>query len=572
MCQNPVIAQPDGDPVEIGTYDRTYGPRHQSRSVVYATSGMACTSDPRATQAAIEILQRGGNAIDAAIAANAMLGLVEPMSCGIGGDLFAIVWDAKSGKMHGLNASGRSPKLLTREEFDRRKLSEIPIKGELSWSVPGCVQGWEDLSVRFGQLPLRDCLAGAISAADRGFPVSEIIAGYWKASERELDKTPEARSTYLMAGAEGLAKAPRAGDLFRNPRLARVYDRIANEGAKVFYRGDIADQIVAYSQKQGGFFSKQDFAQHRNDWVDPVSTDYRGYRVWELPPNGQGIAALQMLNVLERFDLRKMGFGSADSLHLLTEAKKLAFADRARFYADMDFARVPVQELISKEYAARQARRIRMDRAAVDVPAGDPKLAQGDTIYLCVVDRDRNCCSLIQSNFHGFGSALVPGQLGFVLQNRGALFHLDPAHPNVYQPGKRPFHTIIPAMMTKSDKPCFVFGVMGGDMQPQGHVQVVVNIVDFQMNIQMAGDAARVRHDGSASPTGTAMQSGGGVLLFEYGIPRETRVELERRGHRLNHDQSGMGGYQGIWIDWERGVLMGATESRKDGVAIGIDD
>ncbi len=365
--------------------------------------------------------------------------------------------------------------------------------------------------------------------------------------------------------------APIEGTLFRNPSLAATYRLIAEKGPDEFYQGSIADRIDTFSREQGGFLTKEDLSEHANEWVEPVSVRYRGYDVWELPPNGQGIAALEMLNILEQFPIQDMGWGSAEYLHVLTEAKKLAFADRARFYADMSFAKVPVKELLSKAYAKKQSQRIDMSKAMTDVPPGDPLLTHGDTIYLCVVDKDRNCCSLIQSNFHGFGSYMVPGDLGFALQNRGALFSLDPKHPNCLEPGKRPFHTIIPAMMTQAGRPCFVFGVMGGDMQPQGHVQIVVNIVDFGMNIQLAGDAARVRHDGSATPTGLPMESNGGTLLYESSIPSATRDVLQSKGHRLKHDKAGMGGYQGIWIDWENDVLQGATESRKDGVATGVD-
>lgn len=559
----------------IGLYDRPNGV-YQSRSVVYAQDGMACTSDPRATQAAIDVLRRGGTAVDAAIAANAMLGVVEPMSCGIGGDLFAIVWDASSQKLHGLNASGRSPMNLTIDKLREQNLKEIPLHGPLSWSVPGCVSGWYDLHQRFGKMAMPDVLASSIQLADRGFPVAPVIGQYFAASQANLRKDQDAAETFLVApkgNAVPFAErvAPREGTLFRNPRLAATYRLIGQQGPDAFYKGSIAERIVAFSQSHGGYFSRDDFAKHQNEWIEPVSTNYRGYDVWELPPNGQGIAALQMLNILERYDVRSMGWGSPEYTHLLIEAKKLAFADRARFYADMQFSKVPVAQLISKEYAKQQAARIDLQKAMVDTPPGNPAMAQGDTVYLCVVDKDRNCCSLIQSNFHGFGSYLVPGDVGFALQNRGALFTLEDKHPNVYEPGKRPFHTIIPAMMTREGKPYMVFGVMGGDMQPQGHVQIVVNHVDFGMNIQLAGDAGRVRHDGSASPTGTPMEKKGGTLLHESTLPAATLEKLRSMGHQLKVDRSGMGGYQAILIDWDNKVLQGATESRKDGVAMGID-
>ena len=550
----------------IGRYDRPFGSSSQSRSVVMAQNGMACTSDPRATQAALTILAAGGTAVDAAIAANAVLGVVEPMSCGMGGDLYAIVWEAKTGKLHGLNASGRSPLKLSRDEFAKREMKQIPTYGPLSWSVPGCVAGWFDLKSKFGKLPIADVFAPAIRLADEGFPVSPIISGYWNRAETSLAKWPDSKSTFLLDGKS----APREGDRFRNPRLAESYRKIVIGGQDAFYRGTIAQEIVGFSKANGGFFELEDFEKHHNDWVEPISTNYRGYDVWQIPPNGQGLAVLQILNVLSQHDVAAMGWGSPEYLHLFLEAKKLAYADRARFYADMAFEKVPVVALKSMEYAKRQAARIDLDKAATQVPAGDPKLVHGDTVYLCVVDKDRNCCSLIQSNYNGFGSQIVPGNVGFALQNRGNLFSLDPNHSNRFEPGKRPFHTIIPSMVTRNGKPVFVFGVMGGDMQPQGQVQVLVNWIDFGMNIQMAGDAARVRHEGSETPTGTPADLQGGVVHFESGIPATTVQALEKKGHQMQINQSSMGGYQGILIDWERNLLQGATESRNDGVALGF--
>jgi len=375
---------------------------------------------------------------------------------------------------------------------------------------------------------------------------------------------PDSRKTYLPNG-----RSPREGEIFKNPYLAKTYREIANNGRDAFYKGTIAKQIVAFSKSNGGYFSMKDFADHTSDWVDPVSTNYRGYDVWEIPPNGQGIAALEMLNIMESYDIKSMGPNSADYLHLLIEAKKLAFADRAKFYADPKFNRLPVNELISKKYAERQRKRINMQKAAVDVPAGDPILQSGDTIYLTVIDKDHNCCSLIQSNYYGFGSQMVPGDLGFALQNRGALFSLDKNHLNTLEPHKRPFHTIIPAFVTKDGKPFLSFGVMGGDMQPQGHVQVLVNIIDFGMNLQAAGDAARIRHYGSQTPTGKPMEPDGGAVGLETGVKREVVEELLRRGHKLYKDRGSYGGYQAIMIDPKNGVLHGATESRKDGNAVG---
>lgn len=544
-------------------YDRPVGDPHQSRSVVVAKHGIVATSHPLAAQAGLEILKSGGNAVDAAIAANAMLGLVEPMSCGIGGDLFCIYWDAKTKKLYGLNASGRSPYRLNREVFAEKGMSEIPIHGPLAWSVPGCVSGWQELNDRFGKKKLAEILKSSIDTADEGFPVTEVIASYWQGAEKNLNQWPDSAATFLPDG-----HAPRFGQIFKNPRLAATYRKIATDGADAFYKGDIARRIVAFSEANGGYFSLKDFADHKSDWVEPVSTNYRGYDVWELPPNGQGIAALEMLNILEQHDLKKLGPGHPEYLHLLVEAKKLAFADRAKYYADPAFNKLPVAELISKEYAQRQAKRIDASKAATDVPAGDPKLQRGDTVYLTVVDKDRNCCSLIQSNYYGFGSQVVPGDVGFAMQNRGALFALDADHLNTLEPHKRPFHTIIPAMVTKDDKPWFCYGVMGGDMQPQGHVQVLVNLVDFGMNVQAAGDAARVRHTGSATPTGTPAE-GAGRVMVESGITPAAIAALRKMGHTIQHSRGAFGGYQGILIDHANGVLHGATEARKDGAAVG---
>ncbi len=550
--------------VRAAGYDRPVGDPHQSRSVVLAKHGAVATSHPLAAQAGLDMLKSGGNAVDAAIAANAMLGVVEPMSCGIGGDLFAIYWDHKTQKLYGLNASGRSPAALTRQVFADKKLNKIPTYGPLAWSVPGCVSGWGELQARFGSRPLEAILAAAIQTADEGFPVTEVIASYWKGAEKRLQEWPDSAATFLIDGK----RAPRFGEVFCNPRLATSYREIATAGPDAFYHGEIARQIIAFSEANGGFLRAEDLANHRSDWVNPVSTTYRGYEVWELPPNGQGIAALQILNVLEQFDLKSMGHGSADYTHLFVEAKRLAFADRAKFYSDPAFNDLPTANLISKEYAVRQRKRLDLQRAAQDVPAGDPILRHGDTVYISVVDKDRNCCSLIQSNYHGFGSQVVTGGVGFAMQNRGALFALDEQHRNRLEPNKRPFHTIIPAMVTKDDRPWFCFGVMGGDMQPQGHAQVLVNLIDFGMNVQAAGDAARVRHLGSAQPTGAAAD-GVGTVQVESGISAETVQQLRARGHKIVRAKGAFGGYQGILIDWENGVLQAATESRKDGEAVG---
>lgn len=548
---------------DIAGYDRAGEMRGQSRSVVLAKHGMVATSHPLASEAGLDILKSGGNAADAAIAANAMLGVVEPMSNGIGGDLFVIYWDNKTQKLYGLNASGRSPFRLNREVFEQLGMESIPDRGPLSWSVPGCVSGWETLRARFGSKPLAELLAASIQTAEEGFPVPEVIAQYWRSAPNAMAEWPDAQATYLIDG-----RAPQFGEIFKNPRLAASYRLMAEQGPEAFYKGSIARRIVKFSEEHGGYFSLKDFAEHRSDWIEPVSTNYRGYDVWELPPNGQGIAALQMLNLLEPHDLRSMGFGSANYLHLLIEAKKLAFADRAKFYADPEKNQLPTSELISKSYAALQAKRIDLNHAATDVPAGDPKLTHGDTIYLTVVDKDRNCCSLIQSLYYGFGSQVVPGDLGFAMQNRGCLFSLQPDHLNTLEPNKRPFHTIIPAIVTKDGQPWLTFGVMGGDMQPQGHVQVLVNMIDFGMNAQQAGDAARIRHFGSATPTGEPAQAGGTVVV-ESGISDETVQALRQRGHKIMRARDGFGGYQGILLDQQRGVLHGGTEARKDGVAVG---
>lgn len=544
-------------------YDRPGPNPHQSRSVTISTRGMVATSHPQAALAGLDILKRGGNAVDAAIAANAMLAVVEPMSCGIGGDVFAIYWDNKTKRLYGLNGSGRSPYNINRAKLKQRGIDQLPAEGVLSWSVPGCVAGWDDMRERFGTLPFEATLADAIDAAENGFAVSEVIASYWKGAEKSLKKYPTSQETFLLEG-----RSPREGEVFRNPNMAATLKRIAAHGRQGFYTGHVPEQIVKASDELDGYFSVRDFEDHQSTWIEPVSTNYRGYDVWELPPNGQGIAALQMLNLLEPYDLQEMGANSAEYWHLFVEAKKLAFADRATFYADPDFNQLPTAELISKPYAARRGKLIDRNRAATDVPAGDPKLIHGDTVYLTVVDKDRNCCSFIQSNYYGFGSKVVPGDVGFVMQNRGALFALDDDHLNRLEPHKRPFHTIIPAMVTRDDRPVFCFGVMGGDMQPQGHVQVLVNIIDFGMNVQAAGDAARVRHLGSASPTGVPA-NGGGTVTVESGVPREVRDALEAKGHDVTLAHDGFGGYQGIWIDWEHGTLHGASEPRKDGCAIG---
>jgi gamma-glutamyltranspeptidase/glutathione hydrolase len=537
-----------------------------TRSEVIATQGMAATSHPLASQVALDVLKRGGSAVDAAIAANAAIGLMEPTGNGVGGDLFAIVWDARSGKLHGLNASGRSPQSLSlaklREELRKLNSKTIPPRGPLPVTVPGTVDGWFELHGRFGKLPMKELLQPAIDYARNGFPVTEVIAEGWARNARLLKDYPNFAATFMPNG-----RAPAKGEVFRNPQLADTLAAIASGGRDAFYKGDIAQRIEKYLRANGGYLTAADFAAHRSEWVEPVSTNYRGYDVWELPPNTQGIAALQMLNILEAYDLKKMGFGSADYLHHFVEAKKLAFEDRARYYADPGFARIPLRGLLSKDYAAKR-RKLIGERAALEYAADPRALEQGDTIYLTVADRAGNMVSLIQSNYRGMGSGMTPDGCGFILQDRGEMFSLQDGHANVYAPGKRPFHTIIPAFITRDGKPWLSFGVMGGSMQPQGHVQIVVNLIDFGMNLQEAGDAPRVRHDGSSEPTDEVMRDGG-VVVLEQGASAETVKALQARGHKVQVNNDGdFGGYQAILRNAE-GVYFGASESRKDGAAQG---
>lgn len=541
--------------------DRITGHIFATRSEVISQQGMAATSHPLATQVALDVLKKGGSAIDAAIAANACLGLMEPTGCGIGGDLFAIVWDAKTKKLHGLNASGRSPKSMTKEELFMRGITRFPAHGPLPVSVPGAVDGWDQLHKKFGILPWKDVLQPAIQYAENGFPVTELIAYYLAASARSLSKYEGFSEVYMPNG-----KTPAKGEIFKNPYLASTFRKIAQGGRDAFYKGDIAKTIGDYMKRQGGFLSYEDLASHSSEWIDPVSTNYRGYDVWELPPNGQGIAALQILNILELYDIKKMGFGSAEYIHLFTEAKKLAFEDRAKYYADMQFAKVPVQELISKEYAQQRSQLIKADRAAKAYDPGELKAPE--TIYLTVADKEGNMISLIQSNYRGMGSGMTPTGLGFVLQDRGEMFTLEPGHNNSYAPGKRPFHTIIPCFITKEGKPWVSFGVMGGAMQPQGHAQIVVNLVDFGMNLQEAGDAPRIQHEGSSEPTGEKMTNGGDLYL-ESGFDYEVIRKLVQMGHKVGYNIGGYGGYQAIMWDERNKVYLGASESRKDGQAAG---
>lgn len=567
--------------------DRYSGNSGVSRSSVIAQNGMAATSQPLATQVSLDILKAGGSAVDAAIAANATLGLMEPTGNGIGGDLFAIIWDPKTQKLHGLNASGRAPMGQSLKQMqERTKKTPRSVRdsdgtiadwGSASVTIPGTVDGWFEMHGKFGKLPMRQVLAPSIRYAQQGFPVSELIAQYWKSNtagfealhkEGVIEEIGNMRRTYMPGG-----KAPAEGEIFKNPDLALTLIEIAEGGRDAFYKGSLAQSMDRYFKRIGAPHRYADFAAHKSEWVEPVSTNYRGYDVWEIPPNGQGIAALQLLNILEGYDLKAMGRGSADFWHVFIEAKKRAFADRAKYYADPAFAKIPLKELLSKERAAKQRADIDMGKAAL----ADPPLpvdGGNDTIYMTVADKDGMIVSLIQSNYRGMGSGLVPDDgngrtLGFMFQDRGAQFSLDAKHANAYAPGKRPFHTIIPAFMTKDGKPLLSFGVMGGAMQPQGHAQIVVNMVDFGMTVQAAGDVARFHHDGSTDPEGGKAMTEGGVVEIETGVPQAIADELKKRGHNVKYSVGPYGGYQAIWRDPVTGAYWGASEFRKDGQAAG---
>ena len=541
--------------------DRVTGEVFAMRSPVLATSAMAATSQPLATQVALDVMKNGGNAIDAAIAANALLGLVEPTGNGIGGDLFAIVWDAKTKKLYGLNASGRSPKSLSLEWFAQNGHQSIPSHGPLPVTVPGAVDGWFMLHDRFGKKRMNELLKPTIDYAKEGFPVSQLIAYYWNRSIPLLERWPGFSEQFTIEG-----RAPAEGEIWKNPGLAKTLQSIADGGRDAFYKGDIAKTIANYMEKNGGFLSYEDLSSHTGNWVDPVSTNYRGYDVWELPPNGQGIAALQILNIIELFDISSMDHDSAEYVHLFTEVKKLVFEDRAKYYADSEFNKIPVTTLISKDYAQKRSGLLNLDRAANTYPAGK-LLEEGDTIYLTTADKEGNMVSLIQSNYRGMGSGMTPDGLGFVLQDRGEMFSLEEGHFNQFEGGKRPFHTIIPAFVTKGGLPWMSFGLMGGAMQPQGHAQIVINMIDFEMDIQAAGDAPRIHHTGSSEPTGEVMINGG-ILNLETGYSYETIRQLMRMGHEIQYANGPYGGYQAIHRA-PNGVYWGATETRKDGHAAG---
>jgi gamma-glutamyltranspeptidase/glutathione hydrolase len=552
---------------KISGGDRITGQSFATRSEVYAVHGMAATSHPLATESALEILRAGGSAVDAAIAANACLGLMEPTGNGIGGDLFAIVWDAKEKKLHGYNGSGRSPRSLSleklREEVKALGKAEIPAHGTLPISVPGCVDGWVQLHQRFGSLALDKVLAPAIRHARDGFPVTELIAHYWKISAQVLSEQPGFLDTFTTDG-----KAPAVGELWRNPDLANTLAEIAADGRSGFYEGRVAEQMASFIQKHGGYITVEDLAAHKGEWIEPVSTSYRGVDVWQLPPNGQGIAVLELLNIMEGFPVQQWGFGSADLLHHFIEAKKLVFEDRAREYADMDFHDVPLEKLISKKHGDYLRGKIDGAKAMQSVDTGRPQTDRGDTVYLSVADAAGNMVSLIQSNYRGIGSGVCPTGLGFGLQDRGELFCLEDGHANVYAPGKRPFHTIIPGFATRDGEPWLSFGVMGGATQPQAQVWVLMNIIDFGMNLQEAGDAPRVVHVGSSQPTGSVMKDGGEVAM-ESGFDPAVIKELRKRGHQIGNRKGLFGGYQAVMKDPRQGVWVGASESRKDGHAAG---
>jgi gamma-glutamyltranspeptidase / glutathione hydrolase len=543
--------------------DRPAPNPHATRSVVMARNGVIATSQPLATAAGLRVLQNGGNAIDAAVTAAAVLAVVEPTMNSAGGDLFALLYDAKTKRIHGLNSSGRAPAAATLEEFQRRKLDKIPLRGELSVSVPGVVDGWSELLAKHGTITLAQALEPAIRYARDGFAVSEIVAWQWREVEDVLARDPKAAAIFLPNG-----KPPAAGDVFKNPALASSLEQIAKGGRDVFYRGAIAKAIADDMQRRGGLIHAEDLAAQHADWVDPLSTTYRGYQVTELPPNTQGIVPLEMLNILEGYDVRALGHNTAAYLHLLVEAKRIAFADRDAWIGDpASTPKAAIDRMLSKDYAAQRRREIDADAAAHDVKpmtldgrsspdGGEHPKGMGDTVYLTAADSQGTVISLIQSVFEIFGSGLVAGDTGIVLQNRGSLFSLTPGHPNQLAPGKRPFHTLIPAMVLKDGQPFLSFGVMGGDMQAQGHVQVLLNLIDFGMNIQEAGEAARFRH----SPAGIALES---------AITADARFGLAARGHHLTETPGVFGGFQGILIDPKTHVLMAGSDPRKDGMAAG---
>jgi len=549
--------------------DRIDGATFASRSAAWGVRGAAATAHPLATQTAIDILKAGGSAVDAAIAANAVLGYAEAVSCGIGGDCFVMLWDPKTRTVVGLNGSGRSPTGLSLETVRRRARDGlIPSHGAISVSVPGAVDAWWTLHGRYGKLPWKHLFADAIAYAQDGAVISQNVAYYLAVAqagfarpEAGIEETDNFKAVWAPEG-----RTPLEGDVFRNPDLARTYRLIAEGGREAFYEGEIADTIEAYFQRVGGWMTKADLASHHARWDPPQKISYRGVDVWGLSPNSQGLATLQTLNILESFDLAGMGFQSAAAIHHMAEAKRLAYEDRARFYADPDFYKVPTEWLLSKDYAAQRAALIRPDRIMSDLAPGQAP-SQGDTTYLCAADSDGMMVSIIQSNYRGMGSGLMPDGLGFMFQNRGELFALADGHPNLYAPGKRPFQTIIPGFATRGDEPWLAFGVMGGDMQPQGQTQIIANMVDYGLALQEAGDSPRWHHEGSPEPTGEGAMEGSGLLRLETGVPEATKAALAELGWKLGKSDGGFGGYQAI-ERWP-GRYAAATEMRKDGVALG---
>lgn len=541
-------------------FDRITGEEFASRSEVIAQNGMVATSHPLASQIGLDILKSGGNAIDAAIAANIALGLMEPTGNGIGGDLFVIIWDAKTKKLYGLNASGPAPKDITIKYFKDKGIDKIPSYGPLPVSVPGVVDGWIKLHERFGKTNFESLFEPTIKYAQNGFPITETVAYYLELSSERYKEYPNFKEVWMPSNL-----TLKKGDVFKNPALAKTLQNIAKNKRSSFYEGEIAKIMSDFVISNGGFLTREDLAEFHSEWVEPLSTNYRGYDIWELPPNGQGIAALQILNLLEKYDIRNMGLQSSEYIHLFTEAKKLAFADRAKFYADPNFNNIDINYLISKEYADKRRKLIHPLKASLSDDPGI--LIEGDTIYLTTADQEGNMVSLIQSNYRGMGSGMVPPGLGFMLQNRGELFNLDNNHANALVGGKRPFHTIIPAFITKNNKPFVSFGVMGGATQPQAHAQIAINIIDFDLNLQEAGDAPRIVHSGSSQPTGESMINGG-YLSLESSFKDIIIEELEKKGHVIEYQKGIFGGYQAIM--YKDGVYYGASESRKDGHAVGF--
>jgi gamma-glutamyltranspeptidase/glutathione hydrolase len=529
--------------------------RPQARSMVISDRGIVATSQTLASQAGAQVLARGGSAMDAAIAANAVLGVVEPESDGIGGDLFAIYWDAKTGKLSAINASGWAPTGLTIDFLKSQGQATMPQTGIHSVTVPGCVDGWAKLHQRFGKLPWAELLLPAIYFADHGYPVTEMIGNAWKTEEAKLGKDQNAQRIFLRDG-----HAPKIGDVFRDPEMAAALKAIAAQGPAAFYKGAIAQAILKTSQRLGGKMTAADLAEFQSEWVEPISTEYRGWKVYELPPNGQGIAAIEMLNLFSQFPMADYPARGAGELHTQIEAQKLAYADLRKYVADQRFSQVPVAGLISMDYARERAKLVDLGRARCDVPAGTPPATRGETIYMSVVDRDGNIVSLIQSVYDHFGSGVVVDGYGFALQNRGGLFLLDPAHPDALAPRKRPLHTIIPAFMEKGDVH-MGFGIMGGLNQAQAHAQFISNVVDHGMNIQMALEAPRF----------TKKTFGGCDVSIENRIPPEIREALTARGHQLKvlgDFASDMGGGQAVVHDSSTGVNWGASDPRKDGAAV----